>query len=233
MPPDEHLAQRTPTPIGWAVSSGLVDYEAAVAAMEQRVAEIANGQARELIWLLEHAPLYTAGTSAQPEDLLQPGRFPVHKTGRGGQYTYHGPGQRIAYVMLNFKTRGSDVRSFVGQLEQWIIETLSEFDVQSGTREGRVGVWVPRPDKGPTREDKIAAIGIRVRKWISFHGLSINVAPALEHFDGIVPCGIQEHGVTSLKDLGRPTDMSQLDAGLRERFTSVFGCRTEEEVPPL
>ncbi|MGI9421677.1 MAG: lipoyl(octanoyl) transferase LipB, partial [Hyphomicrobiaceae bacterium] len=203
-----------------------VDYEAAVAAMEARVAAIAAGQASELIWLLQHPPLYTAGTSADPADLLQPDRFPVYRTGRGGQYTYHGPGQRVVYVMLDVKRRTGDVRAFVRQLERWIITTLATFGVAGDVRADRVGVWVPRPELGAGREDKIAAIGIRVRRWVSYHGISLNVCPDLDHFDGIVPCGIASHGVTSLAELGVEASMSEVDTALKQSFIATFGART-------
>ena len=210
-------------PAGWAVSSGYVGYPEAVAAMEARAAAIAAGEADELVWLLEHPPLYTAGVSSKEADLLDPGRFPVHRTGRGGQYTYHGPGQRVAYVMLDLDRRGRDVRAFVRGLEQWIIGALGEFGVPAGTREGRVGVWVERKGPGWSREDKIAAIGVKVRRWVSFHGISLNVEPDLSHFAGIVPCGIQEHGVTSLVDLGVPATLDEADAALKASFRRVFG----------
>ena len=202
-------------------------YDAAVAAMEVRVAQIAAGAAPEAIWLLEHPPLYTAGTSAKPEDLTDPDRFPVHVSQRGGQYTYHGPGQRVVYVMLDVGKRGRDVRRFVQQLEEWVIATLDQFNVAGEIREGRVGVWVTRDDKpltatGAKPEDKIAAIGIRLRKWVSFHGISINVEPDLDHFTGIVPCGITEHGVTSLVDLGLPVTMADVDVALRMTFGELF-----------
>lgn len=211
----------------WKITDGLTDYDAAVAFMEARVAEIAAGQADECIWLLEHPPLYTAGTSAKPEDLTDPDRFPVYPSKRGGEYTYHGPGQRVVYVMLDVGRRGHDVRRFVKQLEAWVIAALAEFNVHGEIREGRVGVWVPRKDKpltasGKPAEDKIAAIGIRLRKWISFHGISINVEPDLEHFSGIVPCGIREYGVTSLVDLGLPVTMADVDVALRKTFDEVF-----------
>ncbi|MCB1390220.1 MAG: lipoyl(octanoyl) transferase LipB [Rhodobacteraceae bacterium] len=213
----------------WAVMPGLQPYPETLAAMEARVAAIHAGTADEAVWLLEHPPLYTAGTSARPEDLTDPGRFPVHVAGRGGQYTYHGPGQRVAYVMLDLNRRGRDVRCFVHQLEDWVIRTLAEFNVRGERREGRVGVWVVRPDKAPhpgglPREDKIAAIGVKLRRWVSFHGISINVEPDLEHFGGIVPCGIREHGVTSLVDLGLPVTMADLDVALRRQFDAVFGA---------
>ena len=207
----------------WAVSPGLVDYPFAVSAMEARAAAIAAGEAPELVWLLEHPPLYTAGVSSKDADLLDAGRFPVHRTGRGGQFTYHGPGQRVAYVMLDLNRRGKDVRAFVRGLEQWIIGALGEFGVPADVREGRVGVWVERKGPGWSREDKIAAIGVKVRKWVSFHGVSLNVEPDLGHFAGIVPCGIQEHGVTSLVDLGVPATMDEADEALRVSFRRVFG----------
>jgi lipoyl(octanoyl) transferase len=200
-----------------------VDYVTAVAFMEARADAIAAGTAPETVWLLEHPPLYTAGTSARPEDLTDPGRFPVHAARRGGQYTYHGPGQRVVYVMLDVGRRGRDVRCFVRDLEAWVIAALAEFGVRGEIRDGRVGVWVARPEKlplpdGSPREDKIAAIGIRLRRWVSFHGLAINVDPDLSHFDGIVPCGIRGHGVTSLVDLGLPVTMHDVDLALRRSF---------------
>lgn len=207
----------------WVVRDGLLDYEAAVAEMEARVAAIARGEAAERVWLVEHPPLYTAGTSADDADLVAPGRFPVFRTGRGGQFTYHGPGQRVAYVMLDLSRRKQDLRRYVAALESWLIETLAEFNVRGERREDRVGVWVRRPDKGDTVEDKIAAIGIRVRRWVSYHGVSLNVEPDLTHFDGIVPCGVREHGVTSLVDLGIPVTMPEVDAIMRGAFERVFG----------
>lgn len=219
-------------PVAWATSTGLVDYESAVAAMEQRVAAIADGRARELVWLLEHPPLYTAGTSARPEHLLAPDRFPVYATGRGGQLTYHGPGQRVVYVMLDLARHGYDVRRFVHSLEHWLIEALAALGVAGEVRPDRVGVWVRRPELGPQREDKIAAIGIRVRRRVSFHGLALNVAPDLEHFSGIVPCGIAGHGVTSLSELGAPADMARVDAALRAAFERNFAA-TETAGAPL
>ena len=209
--------------VEWITSDGLVPYETAVTEMEARAARIAEGTAGEAIWLLEHPPLYTAGTSAKPADLTDPGRFPVYDTRRGGQYTYHGPGQRVVYVMLDVGARGRDVRAFVQSLEAWVIATLAEFGVRGEIREGRVGVWVQRPEKpsapnGGVAEDKIAAIGIRLRKWVSFHGISINVEPDLSHFDGIVPCGIRDHGVTSLVDLGLPVTLEDVDAALKRTF---------------
>lgn len=209
--------------VEWITSPGLTPYEDAVNSMEARVQAIHEGQAEECIWLLEHPPLYTAGTSAKPADLTDPDRFPVYETKRGGQYTYHGPGQRVVYVMLDVGRRGHDVRCFVRDLEKWVIATLAEFNVTGEIRPGRVGVWVTREDKplsasGQKTEDKIAAIGIRLRKWVSFHGISINVEPDLDHFSGIVPCGISEHGVTSLVDLGLPVTMDDLDLALQRSF---------------
>ncbi|HHL20918.1 MAG TPA: lipoyl(octanoyl) transferase LipB [Aliiroseovarius sp.] len=211
----------------WQITDGLTDYRTAEALMEARADAIARGEADELVWLVEHPPLITAGTSARDADLIAPDRFPVYSTRRGGQYTYHGPGQRVVYVMLDLNRRGRDVRAFVHSLENWVIATLAEFGVTGEIRPDRVGVWVTRPDKPPLpdrspREDKIAAIGIRLRKWISFHGLSINVEPDLEHFSAIVPCGIRDHGVTSLVDLGLPVSMADVDAALRRSFVEVF-----------
>lgn len=210
-------------PVAWTVSDDPVDYDEAVAAMESRVAAIAAGRASELVWLLEHPPLYTAGTSARPGDLVAPDRFPVHATGRGGQYTYHGPGQRVAYVMLDLRRRSPDLRRFVAALESWLIGTLERFNVRGERREDRVGVWVRRPDRGEGAEDKIAALGIRVRRSVTFHGISLNVDPDLSHFDGIVPCGVREGGVTSLVDLGLPVTMHDADVALRTAFEEVFG----------
>ena len=210
-------------PVEWVVAEGLTGYDEAVAEMEARAALIADGQARERVWLVEHPPLYTAGTSARDEDLIAPERFPVFRSGRGGQFTYHGPGQRVAYVMLDLKRRQPDLRRFVAALEGWLIGALDDFNVRGERREDRVGVWVRRPDKGAGTEDKIAAIGIRVRRWVSFHGISLNVDPDLSHFDGIVPCGVSKHGVTSLVDLGLPVTMPEVDSVLREAFERVFG----------
>jgi lipoyl(octanoyl) transferase len=212
----------------WRISDSPVPYDEALAAMEARVADIRAGRAGELIWLLEHPPLYTAGTSSKPDDLLQPMRFPVHAAGRGGQYTYHGPGQRVVYTMLDLRQRRQDVRRFVADLEDWIIRTLARFNVRGERRDGRVGVWVAR-DGG--REDKIAAIGVRIRHWVSFHGISINVEPDLTHYAGIVPCGIAEYGVTSLVDLGLPVTMTDLDMALAETFDEVFGATNPAPLP--
>jgi lipoyl(octanoyl) transferase len=211
-------------PVEWAASAAPVGYERAVAEMEARAERIAAGEAAERVWLIEHPPLYTAGTSAKPQDLLD-ARFPVFKTGRGGQYTYHGPGQRVAYVMLDLRRRRPDLRAFVASLEAWLIDTLAAFDVSGETREDRVGVWVARPDKGPGAEDKIAAIGVRVRRWATFHGVALNVAPDLSHFSGIAPCGIHaaEFGVTSLADLGRTASLGAVDTALRAAFERRFG----------
>ena len=212
--------------VDWHTLPGLSPYPETLAAMEAHVAAMNDGTAGEAIWLLEHPPLYTAGTSAKPADLVDPGRFPVHAVGRGGQYTSHGPGQRVIYTMLDVKARGGDVRCFVRELEQWVIDTLAEFNVTGEIRPGRVGVWVQRPDRpgpgGQPAEDKIAAIGIKLRRWISFHGISINVEPDLSHFDGIVPCGIHDHGVTSLVDLGLPVTLGDLDAALIATFPRRF-----------
>jgi lipoyl(octanoyl) transferase len=211
-------------PVEWRVAANPVPYEEAVAAMGARAAAIADGRAPELVWLIEHPPLYTAGTSARPEELIE-ARFPVHNTGRGGQFTYHGPGQRIAYVMLDLKRRVPDVRRFVVTLEEWIIRTLASFGIDGGRREERIGVWVRRPDKGAGHEDKIAAIGIRVQRWVTLHGIALNVAPELAHFSGIVPCGVSDarYGVTSLADLGVDASMAEVDAALRREFEMLFG----------
>ena len=222
-------------PVEWAVAPGLTGYDAAVLPMEARADAIAAGEANERVWLVEHPPLYTAGTSAKPQDLLD-ARFPAFKTGRGGQYTYHGPGQRVAYVMLDLKRRRPDVRAYVASLEAWLIDTLAAFGVTGETREDRVGVWVPRPDKPPgpagaPAEDKIAAIGVRVRRWVTFHGAALNVAPDLSNFAGVVPCGIsQAHfGVTSLRDLGLPATMADVDAALRTAFERRFGATVDAQ----
>jgi lipoyl(octanoyl) transferase len=224
------LTYGLPAPAGsagveWQVSDSLVSYEAAVAFMEARAAAIAAGLEPELVWLIEHPPLYTAGTSAHREDVLD-ARFPVYEAGRGGQMTYHGPGQRVAYVMLDLKRRGPDVRRFVATLEEWIIRTLAAFNVRGERREDRIGVWVRRPEKGAGYEDKIAAIGIRVKQWVTLHGMALNVEPDLTHFSGIVPCGVSEqrYGVTSLIDLGLPVTMSEVDSMLRREFEALFGA---------
>ncbi len=211
--------------VEWRVAAAPVPYPEAVAAMEARVAAIVDGQAPELAWLLEHPPLYTSGTSGRDADLLDP-RFPLFSSGRGGQLTYHGPGQRVAYVMLDLKQRRPDVRAFVAGLEEWIIRALAAFHVRGERREGRVGVWVARPDKGRDHEDKIAAIGVRLRRWVSFHGISVNVAPELTHFAAIVPCGVVDprYGITSLADLGYPVTMADVDIALRQAFEEVFGA---------
>ena len=213
--------------VQWEISDGEVDYNTALKIMDKHVQRVIGGEADEKIWLLEHPSLYTAGTSANMKDLVEPNRFPVFKTKRGGQYTYHGPGQRVVYVMLDLNKRGKDVKKFVENLETWIIHTLAEFNVDGQSRSGRVGIWVERPDKpkninGLIEEEKIAAIGVRLRKWITFHGLSINVDPDLSHFEGIVPCGIKEYGVTSLVDLGLPVSMTDLDIALTKSFSKVF-----------
>ena len=223
------LARADAAPADWAVSSGLVPYRPAVAAMEARVEAIRRGQAAELVWLLEHPPLYTAGARARPEDLLEPERFEVFETGRGGELTYHGPGQRVAYVLLDLAARGRDVRIYVQALERWLVSALAHLGVPGETREGRIGVWVARAGG---RDDKIAAIGVRVRRWVSYHGVALNVAPDLAHFDGIVPCGVREHGVTSLADLGAPASLCEADAALRGAFEETFGA-TRRGAPPL
>jgi lipoyl(octanoyl) transferase len=219
---------------GWATSRGLVPYPDAEAAMEARATAIADREAGELVWLLEHPPLYTAGVSAKPADLLDPGRFPVFRSGRGGQFTYHGPGQRVAYVMLDLSARGRDVRAFVQALQAWIIDALARLDVIGEVREGRVGVWVERAPAGQAfgREDKVAAIGVKLRRWVSFHGVSLNVDPDLSHFTGIVPCGVTLHGVTSLADLGLGATMVDADSALKASFVEVFGP-VADAPPPL
>ena len=221
-------------PVEWRVSDSPVPYLEAVAEMERRADDIAAGRAGELVWLLEHPPLYTSGTSGRNEDLLDP-RFPLFATGRGGQLTYHGPGQRVAYVMLDLKRRRPDVRVYVAGLEQWIISTLACFNLRGERREDRVGVWVKRPDKGEGHEDKIAAIGVRLRRWVSFHGIAINVEPDLSHFAAIVPCGVADprYGVTSLVDLGHPVTMTDVDVALRQAFVEVFGPVEASRPEPL
>ena len=216
---DIRLTLTSADEVVWEITEGLIPYQDAMARMDAHVDAIARGTEQERVWLLEHPPLYTAGTSANEDDLVERERFPVFKTGRGGQYTYHGPGQRVAYVMLDLKRRGGDVRAFVAALEQWVIDTLDQFNVKGERREDRVGVWV----RLGAREDKIAAIGIRVRHWVTFHGISINVEPDLTHFGGIVPCGIREHGVTSLVDLGLPVTLADLDVALKKTFAPIFG----------
>jgi len=210
--------------VEWRVHDGLIQYPEAVAFMEKRAADIADGHADELVWLVEHPPIYTAGTSAIDSDLLD-ARFPVFRTGRGGQFTYHGPGQRVGYVMLNLKQRKADVRGFVRDLEDWLIQTLAHFGVNGERREGRVGIWV---DRGDGHDDKIGAIGVRVRRWVTFHGVALNVNPNLEHFTGIVPCGVRGHGVTSLAALGIPASMADVDAAMKRAFTNVFGAAEEQ-----
>ncbi len=217
--------------VAWATSSTPVAYDKAVAFMEARAAAIAAGEADELVWLLEHPPLYTAGVSAKPADLLDANRFPVHATARGGQFTYHGPGQRVAYVMLDLNRRQKDVRAFVQALEAWVIGALGRFNVRGEIRPGRVGVWVERKGAGWSREDKIAAIGVKLRHWVSFHGVSLNVEPDLEHFAGIVPCGQTEHGVTSLVDLGLPVTLAEADEALKSAFVEVFGPVRTQAAP--
>jgi lipoyl(octanoyl) transferase len=219
------LARTVPGAVKWRMAHAPVPYPDALAMMDERAAAIAAGEAPEMVWLLEHPPLYTSGTSARADDLRQP-QFPVFETGRGGQLTYHGPGQRVAYAMLNLKDRRPDVRAYVAGLEQWIIGALAQFGVHGERREDRVGVWVARPDKGRDHEDKIAAIGVRLRRWVSLHGISINVAPELAHFEGIVPCGVADprYGVTSLRDLGGDASMQEVDAALMRAFKDVFGA---------
>jgi len=230
--PIEMFARPDARPVEWAVSRTPVAYPEAVAAMEARAAAIAEGAAGELVWLLEHPPLYTAGVSAKPGDLIWPDRFPVFKSGRGGQFTYHGPGQRVCYTMLDLRERGRDTRAFVMALERWIIEALARFGVRGETRCERVGVWVERTAPGAApREDKIAAIGVKLRRWVSFHGVSVNVAPDLGHFGGIVPCGVTEHGVTSLADLGVDASLAEVDAALADAFERVFGRLTPVSPP--
>ncbi len=215
-------------PVEWRISDGLIEYESALDAMTARAAAIARGEAPEMVWLLEHPALYTAGTSARPHELLD-ARFPVHSTGRGGQFTYHGPGQRVGYVMLDLKRRAPDVRRFVATIEQWLIDALARFNVGGERRDDRIGVWVRRPDKGADCEDKIAAIGIRVRQWVTLHGFALNVDPDLSHFSGIVPCGVSEprYGVTSLADLGFTASMPEVDMALRAAFAPLFGSAAD------
>ena len=232
----DFLNQSEMPSVKWQIFDRLVPYEATVRAMEEQANAIANGEAQECVWLLEHPPLYTAGTSANQTDLVDHDRFPVFKTGRGGQYTYHGPGQRVAYVMLNLQKRQPDVRLYVSALEQWLINTLERFNIMGERREDRVGVWVERPEKpraanGAIAEDKIAALGIRLRKWVSFHGISLNVAPDLSHFDGIIACGVEDHGITSFEDLGLLVSQPEVDMALRASFEEIFGETIDE--PPI
>jgi lipoyl(octanoyl) transferase len=230
--PTPLFGRQDAAPAGWAVSRGQIAYPDAVAAMEARAAAIAEGHGGELVWLLEHPPLYTGGVSAKAGDLLEPDRFPVFASGRGGQFTYHGPGQRVAYVMLDLTRRERDVRAFVAALEAWVIGALGRFNVVGEVRSGRVGVWVERRTPGmPPREDKIAAIGVKLRRWVSFHGISLNVEPDLDHFSGIVPCGVTDHGVTSLVDLGLPATMDEADAALKASFEVVFGPVEDVDAP--
>ena len=210
-------------PVEWLIAPAQVPYPEALAAMKARATAIAEGRANEAIWLIEHPPLYTAGTSAKIDDLKSPGRFPVFEAGRGGQYTYHGPGQRVVYLMLDLRKRGRDIRCFVNGLEHWVIDTLAHFNITGEIRDGRVGVWVRQPEKGPLVEAKIAAIGVRVSRWVSFHGISLNISPDLSHYDGIVPCGISDQGVTSFEDLGHIVAMEEIDTVLRQCFTARFG----------
>ncbi len=228
--------QQTRLHTQWLHTPDPIPYPTAVAFMEARVAEIAHGTAGELVWLLEHPPLYTAGTSARPADLATSARFPVYQSGRGGQYTYHGPGQRVAYVLLDLNRRGRDLRAFIEKLQQWVIATLAHFDIRGVARAERVGVWVPRPALGAGREDKIAAIGIRVRRWVSYHGLSLNVCPDLGHYADITPCGIDAatsgFGVTSLADLGVDVSMGEVDAVLRTQFEEIFGPTRDVHAQP-
>ena len=214
--------------VEWIISPGLVEYPDALKVMDERVDLIQKGNAKELVWLLEHPPLYSAGTSAKPQDLLTPNRFPVFKTGRGGQYTYHGPGQRVAYVMLDLNRRRRDIRAYVSSLETWIINTLAKFNIRGERRSDRIGIWVRRTDlNNPEREDKIGAIGIRIKRWVTLHGISINVSSDLEHFGGIIPCGIGGYGVTSFEDIGQPLEFYDLDVELRTEFDRLFGERGE------
>jgi len=219
----QKLLRADSRPVQWQISEGLVPYPEALATMQARARAIADGEAEELVWLLEHPPLYTAGTSAKAADLLRPDKFPVYDAGRGGQYTYHGPGQRIAYVMLDLRQRGRDIRCLVQNLEAWVIDTLAAHNIKGELREGRIGVWVQRPERGAMSEDKIAALGVRVSRWVSFHGISLNVAPDLSHYDGIVPCGIKDQGVTSFEDLGQLVTMPEVDMSLKSAFEQRFG----------
>ncbi|WP_421723565.1 lipoyl(octanoyl) transferase LipB [Bauldia sp.] len=217
------LAPSAGSPVSWKIAHELVAYPEAVSVMDDRVAAIRQSAVPEQVWLLEHPPLYTAGTSADAADLLDEQRFPVFRSGRGGQYTYHGPGQRVAYVMLDLSRRERDLRKYVRTLEEWMIRVLASFNIRGERRQDRIGVWVPRPELGDGREDKIAAIGVRVRRWVTFHGVSLNVDPVLDHFAGIVPCGVRQHGVTSLTDLGIPVSMPEVDGVMRQTFEDLFG----------
>jgi lipoyl(octanoyl) transferase len=219
----EKLRRADGRPVEWLIAASPVDYVDAVDFMRKRAAAIADGNAEEAVWLVEHPPLYTAGTSAVAADLLEPDRFPVYEAGRGGQYTYHGPGQRVAYTMLDLRQRGRDIRALVQGLEGWVIDTLEAFNIEGELRDGRIGVWVRRPDKSEAREDKIGALGIRVSRWVSFHGISLNVSPDLGHYAGIVPCGISDQGVTSFEDLGHLASMTEVDSALRAAFERRFG----------
>ena len=221
--PSSKLFRQDEKPVEWRISEGLVPYPDAVEFMKKQVAGIAAGEMDELVWLVEHPPLYTRGTSARDEDLLLPDRFPIFDAGRGGQFTYHGPGQRVAYIMLDLKQRGRDIRAFVQGLEGWIIDSLKACNIVGERRDGRIGVWVKQPERGPNAEGKIAAIGVRVSRWVSVHGISINISPDLSHYDGIVPCGISEHGVTSFEDLGHLVSIAEIDMVLAQAFTSRFG----------
>ncbi len=227
------LPGRDSPPVEWLVSDALVDYDQALTAMTERATAIARGEAPELVWLLEHPALYTAGTSARPQELIE-ARFPVHPSGRGGQFTYHGPGQRVGYMMLDLRRRAPDVRRFVATIEEWLIQTLASFNVRGERREDRIGVWVRRPDKGEGFEDKIAAIGIRVRQWVTLHGFALNIEPELTHFAGIVPCGVSEprYGVTSLGDLGLTVTMPEVDVALRAAFGPLFGASADTQTLP-
>jgi lipoyl(octanoyl) transferase len=229
----EKLRREDARPAAWIISEGLTSYPDALATMKARAGAIAAGEAEEAIWLVEHPPLYTSGTSAVASDLLAPERFPVFEAGRGGQYTYHGPGQRVVYLMLDLRERGRDIRCLVQALEGWIIDTLSAFNIKGERREGHVGVWVARPDRGPERYDKIAALGVRVSRWVTFHGISINVSPDLSHYAGIVPCGITDQGVTSFEDLGHIVAMAEVDGALRRNFERRFGPASRAGVETL
>lgn len=221
---DQYLLRTDEKPVEWRISDDPVPYPDALAKMRARAAAIASEEAGELVWLLEHPPLYTAGTSAKQNDLLLPEKFPVYQAGRGGQYTYHGPGQRVIYVMLDLRQRGRDIRRLVHNLEGWVIATLAAYSIKGARRDGRIGVWVSRPERGVGAEDKIAAIGVRVSRWVSFHGISINISPDLTHYDGIVPCGISDHGVTSFEDLGQIVAMEEVDLTLKQAFVRYFGA---------